>query len=239
MMFSRFFAGKLNTDAAIGFAYRKASPDVCVQQGNDSSLHISTPKMLLLVLTLLASVMSFSSCDTVKRFLNTDLEEEDYSLGELYVDEYVKEVPYVPTPSAEAKAEGRVNSLGIEREEGDNEALYDAIQSWIGTPYQYGGTTKAGVDCSGFVGNIYQEVFNKRLHRIANDMQLDCTLISRSELKEGDLVFFTNSKGRVSHVGIFLKNDIFAHSSTSRGVIISRLGDSYWSKHFYKGGRVN
>jgi hypothetical protein len=196
-------------------------------------------KKLSILYIFMVGVWFFTSCDTVKRFLSTDLEEEDYSLGELYVDEYVKEVPFVPTPSEEAKAEGRVNSLGIEREEGDNEALYDAIQSWIGTPYRYGGTTKAGIDCSGFVGNIYQEVYNKKLQRVANDMQQDCTLISRSELKEGDLVFFTNSKGRVSHVGIYLKNDIFAHSSTSRGVIISRLGDSYWSKHFYKGGRVN
>lgn len=196
-------------------------------------------KKLSILCILMVGVWFFTSCDTVKRFLSTDLEEEDYSLGELYVDEYVKEVPFVPTPSEEAKAEGRVNSLGIEREEGDNEALYDAIQSWIGTPYRYGGTTKAGIDCSGFVGNIYQEVYNKKLQRVANDMQQDCNLISRSELKEGDLVFFTNSKGRVSHVGIYLKNDIFAHSSTSRGVIISRLGDSYWSKHFYKGGRVN
>lgn len=197
---------------------------------------MTTPRLLTL---LLAATLLFASCDTVKRFLSTDLEEEDYSLGELYVDEYVKEVPYVPTPSDEAKAEGRVNALGLERTEGDNETLYNAIQSWIGTPYQYGGTSKSGVDCSGFVGNIYQEVYNRTLHRVANDMQLDCELISKSELKEGDLVFFTNSKGRVSHVGIYLKDGIFAHSSTSRGVIISRLGDSYWSKHFYKGGRVN
>ena len=197
---------------------------------------MTTPRLLTL---LLAATLLFASCDTVKRFLSTDLEEEDYSLGELYVDEYVKEVPYVPTPSDEAKAEGRVNALGLERTEGDNETLYNAIQSWIGTPYQYGGTSKSGVDCSGFVGNIYQEVYHRTLHRVANDMQLDCELISKNELKEGDLVFFTNSKGRVSHVGIYLKDGIFVHSSTSRGVIISRLGDSYWSKHFYKGGRVN
>lgn len=187
---------------------------------------------------LLLSLM-LTSCDTIKRILNTDLEEDDYTIGELYVDEYVKEVPYVPTPSDEAKEAGRVNSLGIERGPNDNEDLYDAVQSWIGTPYLYGGETKAGVDCSGFVGHIYQQVYHRRLHRVANDMQQDCTLISRSELREGDLVFFTNSKGKVSHVGIYLKDDIFAHSSTSRGVIISRLGDSYWSKHFYKGGRVN
>lgn len=187
--------------------------------------------------SLLALVL-MSSCDAINRILNTDLAEEDYTVGELYVDEYVKETPYVPTPSAEAKESGRVHSLGIERAPGDNDELYDAVQSWIGTPYLYGGETKAGVDCSGFVGHIYQQVYHRRLHRVANDMQQDCTLITRSELREGDLVFFTNSKGRVSHVGVYLKDGIFAHSSTSRGVILSSLSDSYWSKHFYKGGHV-
>ena len=184
------------------------------------------------------SIFLFTSCEAVRSFLSRDLEEEDYSVGELYVDEYVSEVPYVPTPSAEAKAAGRVNALGIERSPDDNEQLYDAIEAWMGTPYKYGGTTKEGVDCSAFVGHIYQEVYQRRLHRVANDMQQDARLITKSELREGDIVFFTNSKGRVSHVGIYLKDGLFVHSSTSRGVIISRLDDSYWSKHFYKGGRV-
>lgn len=185
------------------------------------------------------SPLFFASCDTIKKFMSQDLEEEDFTVGELYVDEYVKEVPYVPTASDEAVEQGRVNALGIEREEGDNERLYDAIQAWMGTPYKYGGMSREGIDCSAFVGQIYKEVYDIRLHRVANDMQQDVKLISKSELKEGDIVFFTNSKGRVSHVGIYLKNDMFAHASTSRGVIISRLGDSYWSKHFYKGGRPN
>lgn len=192
----------------------------------------------VMLLAMMGLIMVFASCDAVKKILNTDLAEEDYSMGELYVDEYVKEVPYVPTPSAEAAAAGKVNALGLERMPGDNEQLYDAIEGWIGTPYLYGGTTKSGVDCSGFVGNIFNEVYDKRLHRVANDMQQDCQLISRSELREGDLVFFVNSKGHVSHVGIYLRDDLFVHSSTSRGVIISRLGDKYWSAHFYKGGRV-
>lgn len=190
------------------------------------------------ILLFLAGTAVFTSCDTVRNFLAKDLEEEDYSLGELYVDEYVKEVPYVPTPSPEAKAEGRVNGLGIEMGPNDNAQLYKAIEGWIGTPYLYGGTTKSGVDCSAFVGHIYREVYKKNLHRVANDMQHDCRLISKSELCEGDLVFFTNSKGRISHVGIYLKDGMFAHSSTSRGVIISRLDDNYWKQHFYKGGRV-
>ena len=184
------------------------------------------------------SIFLFTSCEAVRNFLSRDLEEEDYSVGQLYVDEYVSEVPYVPTPSAEANAAGRVNALGIERSPDDNEQLYDAIEAWMGTPYKYGGTTKEGVDCSAFVGHIYQEVYQRRLHRVANDMQQDARLITKSELREGDIVFFTNSKGRVSHVGIYLKDGLFVHSSTSRGVIISRLDDSYWSKHFYKGGRV-
>ena len=195
-------------------------------------------KLSLIALCALAAATLFTSCDTLKRFLNRDLEEEDYSMGELYVDEYVKEVPYVPTPSAEAVRAGNVNALGIEREPGDNEELYNAIQQWMGTPYRYGGNDKNGVDCSAFVGHIYLQVYNRQLHRVANDIQLDADLISKSELREGDVVFFTNSKGRVSHVGIYLKNGLFAHSSTSRGVIISRLDDKYWSKHFYKGGRI-
>lgn len=186
-----------------------------------------------------AAALLFTSCDAVRRFLSQDLEEEDYSLGELYVDEYVSETPYRPEPSKEAVAAGRVNALGIEREDGDNEQLYNAIESWIGTPYLYGGTTKQGVDCSAFVGHIVKDVYNICLHRVANDIQQDADIITRDDLQEGDVVFFTNSKGRVSHVGIYLKNGLFAHSSTSRGVIVSRLDDGYWSKHFYAGGRLH
>lgn len=192
----------------------------------------------IISLLLLSATLLFASCDTLRNFLARDLEEEDYSVGELYVDEYVSEVPYQPDISHEMMASGRVNALGIERGPDDNEQLYEAIGSWMGTPYKYGGSTRAGIDCSAFVGQIYHDVYQIRLHRVSNDIQQDVTFITKSELREGDIVFFTNSKGRVSHVGIYLKDGLFVHSSTSRGVIISRLDDSYWSKHFYKGGRV-
>lgn len=197
-------------------------------------------KKNLLLLTFSFS-LSFSffltSCSTMRSFFSRDLEEEDYTVGELYEDEYVEEVPFVPAVSPAAREEGRVNPLGIEHDDGAGELLYNAVAEWMGTPYLYGGTTKAGVDCSAFVGHIYKEVYGIQLHRVADDIRKDVTLISRSELDEGDVVFFTNSKGRVSHVGIYLKDGLFAHASTSRGVIISRLDDKYWSAHFFKGGR--
>ena len=144
----------------------------------------------------------------------------------------------MPVASEEARRSGNVNALGLERREGDNEQLYSAIQEWMGTPYKYGGTTKSGVDCSAFVGNVFRQVYKVNLHRVANDIQQDVTPVEKNELREGDIVFFTNSKGRVSHVGIYLRDGMFAHASTSRGVIISRLSDTYWSKHFYRCGRV-
>ena len=65
---------------------------------------------LILPISLLAT-----SCDAIRNILSHDLEEEDFTVGELYVDEYVPETPYQPTPSREDKAAGRVNALGIER----------------------------------------------------------------------------------------------------------------------------
>ena len=197
-------------------------------------------RLLSLFLVSCSLLLSLTSCNAIKRFLATDLEDEDYVVGELYMDEYVAEVPYTPpTVTHETSEPGRFNALGIEREKGDNEVLYNAISEWIGTPYLYGGTTKKGVDCSAFVGHIYKKVYNIQLHRVADDIRKDVVLVSRTELQEGDIVFFTNSKGRVSHVGIYLKNGLFAHASTSRGVVVSRLDDAYWSKHFYKGGHAN
>ena len=195
--------------------------------------HNTLPATIALVALLL------SSCQTMKSILSRDLEDEDYTVGELYADEYVQEVPYIPTatPTADEHQAGHVNPLGLSYSPDDNPQLYSAIQSWMGTPYQYGGTTRQGVDCSAFVGHIYRQVYNITLHRVADDIRKDVAPIGRHQLAEGDVVFFTNSKGRVSHVGIYLKDGLFAHASTSRGVILSRLDDKYWSAHFYKGGR--
>ena len=183
--------------------------------------------------------MSMTSCKAIKNFLNTQLEDEDYIVGQLYADEYVKETPVNLSRTNNAGASAtNTAKCGIALTNKDNKKLYNAIDSWYGTPYLYGGCSTNGVDCSCFVDNIFKTVYGVTLHRVAADIQKDMDkMIGRKDLREGDVVFFTNSNGKVSHVGIYLKDDLFVHSSTSNGVTVSSLENSYWKKHFYKGGR--
>lgn len=187
----------------------------------------------IVVLALACAMLG--SCQSLKKFFSTDLEEEDFIISQLYADELVDEKPFKPVVRESQRTRNTSVTLGVDIE---NAKLRTAIESWYGTPYLYGGCTKEGVDCSCFVGNIYKSVYGITLKRTANDIYLQSTAVSQNKLKEGDLVFFTNSNSKVSHVGIYLRDDMFVHSSTSHGVIISKLTDSYWSKHFYKGGKI-
>lgn len=111
------------------------------------------------------------------------------------------------------------------------------IDEWYGTRYRYGGTTKSGIDCSAFVQVMYLSAFGMTLPRTAREQYKSSRIISATELKEGDLVFF-NTRGGVSHVGIYLQNNKFVHASTSNGVTISDMFDSYYMKHFIGAGRI-
>ncbi len=195
---------------------------------------------LLFFLLMLIGLCSLSSCKALKQFFSNDLEDEDFIIGQLYADEYYDEPAFKPiTPPSNNNQPSPNNNggTGIVLNNKDNEKLYAAVDRWFGTPYLYGGCTTSGIDCSCFVGKVYSEVYGITLHRTAADIQKDVTLIARDKLREGDIVFFTNSNGKVSHVGIYLKDDMFAHSSTSRGVTVSQLSNTYWNAHFYKGGR--
>lgn len=201
------------------------------------------------LLIILSATLLLTSCKSLQQFMSRDLEDEDFVVGQLYVDEVVPETPVIARPvravhdskqnnSGNANTQ-QTNPLGLTYSPNDNAALYEIVNDWLGVPYLYGGNDRDGIDCSAFVGVVYRQIYGINLHRTSNDMLRDVDLIGRSELREGDIVFFTNSKGKVSHVGIYLKDDLFAHSSTSNGVSVSNLEDSYWQKHFYKGGRVN
>ncbi|MFV0604991.1 MAG: C40 family peptidase [Niabella sp.] len=118
-----------------------------------------------------------------------------------------------------------------------NLSLIKSIDYWFGTRYLYGGTTKRGVDCSAFVRAALSTAFGYDLPRTARQQYYASERISATELREGDLVFF-NTTGGISHVGIYLKNNKFAHSSSSRGVTISDLYESYYMARFIGGGRI-
>jgi lipoprotein Spr len=118
-----------------------------------------------------------------------------------------------------------------------NMKLFDFVYEWIGTPYRFGGGTKKGIDCSGFTKQLYSQVFNVDIKRNSRDIFSMVSPVKKDELKEGDLVFFKIHSRSISHVGIYLGNNRFAHAS-SHGVAVSSLDDSYYSRYFYKGGRV-
>ncbi|MBQ3787596.1 MAG: C40 family peptidase [Bacteroidales bacterium] len=190
------------------------------------------------IILMALGMLLLTGCDSLKAFMSRDLEDEDFIIGQLYADEVVAETPVIARPVARNTTARGSNPLGLTYSAEDNMALYEAINSWLGVPYKYGGTDRNGIDCSAFVGAIYREVYGITLNRTANDMTRNVNFIPRSQLREGDLVFFKNSNGKVSHVGIYLKDNLFAHSSTSNGVSVSSLENTYWKKHFYKAGRV-
>jgi hypothetical protein len=107
---------------------------------------------------------------------------------------------------------------------------------WKGTPHQMGGTTRQGIDCSGFVQRLYLDVFNKRLPRSTYLQVKSGQLVEKDLLRTGDLVFFKYPfKGR--HVGIYLDQGEFAHASTSKGVTISSLQNKYWRQFYWTARR--
>ena len=127
--------------------------------------------------------------------------------------------------------------LGVKPGELKNPALYQYINNWIGTPHRLGGTTHNGIDCSAFVEMVVQDVYGKSLPRTSADMARDIKRKYEKQLNEGDLVFFSFGRG-IDHVGIYLQNHKFVHVSTSRGVIISDLHDSWYYKYFRRAGAV-
>jgi cell wall-associated NlpC family hydrolase len=127
--------------------------------------------------------------------------------------------------------------LNTEVEQLSNTTFYEKVDEWYGTRYRMGGTTKSGVDCSAFVQAVFAAAFGVAIPRTAREQHRVARQISRTELKEGDLVFF-NTRGGVSHVGIYLQNNKFVHSSTSRGVTVSDLFEPYYVKRFIAAGRI-
>ena len=116
--------------------------------------------------------------------------------------------------------------------------LYYQVYDWAGTKYKYAGKSKNGIDCSGFVSKMYKNTYCINLLGRSRDIWPAVKAIEKTDLIEGDILFFKIKKGQISHVGVYLGNNKFAHASVHSGVIVSDLNDDYYKKYFFKGGRI-
>lgn len=122
--------------------------------------------------------------------------------------------------------------------------LKQVVSGWIGTKYVYGGGSKVGTDCSGFTIGVLTDplisVPRSELPRSARHQALVGTEITRSNIREGDLVFFSASKNqtKITHVGLAMGGGQFSHASSSRGVVIQGLSERWWLDRFVTSRRI-
>jgi len=118
------------------------------------------------------------------------------------------------------------------------QVLYAQFSEWKAVKYRFGGLSKNGIDCSGFVYLTYLDNFSIQLPRTTKQqVQRGVKVSTQADLKAGDLVFFKTGVWQ-KHVGIYLENRTFLHVSTKKGVIISRLDNPYWKKRYWRAVRV-
>lgn len=120
-----------------------------------------------------------------------------------------------------------------------DDRLSAVISSYLGTPYRYGGISRQGLDCSGFVHVVFKDVYHLSLPHTTRKLRRLGLKVALSSAQRGDLVFFSGGVwGRVNHVGIYLGEGLFAHASSSKGVTYSTLQDPYYKKHVVELRRV-
>ncbi len=205
----------------------------------------SKQSLKYIYIVCIAVLLSFSACVPVKDAINKDSNNRRHSQTTKTNNRHKsnnskKETQY----DASNSNGGGYDSSKLSNKETykQSKAYLNSIDnrlsnyclSWVGTSHKIGGTNKQGVDCSGFVQNVYKDVYNIQLPRRSVDMEKAVQAIDRGRLKEGDLVFF--GKSSVNHVGIYLRDNNFIHTSTSKGVIVSSLEEKYWKQNFLHGG---
>ncbi|MBI4550964.1 MAG: C40 family peptidase [Candidatus Latescibacteria bacterium] len=116
--------------------------------------------------------------------------------------------------------------------------MRSAIESFLGTPYRYGGDSLDGIDCSGLVMVIYRSSAGVQLPHIAEQLIRLGKKVKLKKIRFGDLVFFNTGSQEGVHSGIYVGDGQFAHASLSRGVILSRLDETYYRQRFLEARRV-
>ena len=163
----------------------------------------------LIAVLLLAGGVAVAGCMPAKRVSGSDRTETERKADAEIL--------------AEVGAESTLGAL--------QRRLIVASQDWLGTPYSWGGTSSSGVDCSGFVRSVFQKA-GISLPRTSSEQAEIGRKIPVSEVEPGDLLFFNTTGEGVSHVGMSIGGPHFVHASSSRGVIVSSLEESYYRERF-------
>ncbi|RAJ32923.1 C40 family peptidase [Pedobacter cryoconitis] len=116
--------------------------------------------------------------------------------------------------------------------------LYRFITDWTGVRYRLGGLDKRGIDCSGFALLLNKEIYGLNLPRRSKDQAGVIKEKNVSQLKEGDLIFFSFGGNGIDHVGVYLNHGFFVHASTTRGVIVDDLSLPAYQRVLVKAGPV-
>jgi cell wall-associated NlpC family hydrolase len=124
------------------------------------------------------------------------------------------------------------------------EVLITTARSYTGTPYQWGGTTRAGMDCSGLLLNSFRAI-DYTMPRTSEAQSKIGKKVGKNKIQAGDLVFFAtgNKKRKITHVGMVTEvrgkeNVKFIHASSSLGVVESNLKSEYYQKRFRQARRI-
>ncbi|WP_374460507.1 C40 family peptidase [Chryseobacterium taeanense] len=212
-------------------------------------------KRVLFYLVALVSTVSLQSCvtnyvvskpATYAKEYKTDAKLASIDMNKMEQDKQQLINSFLAEKAASlANAKNSIKNSEIAKAIMHNKTIDNILteaQTYLGTPYRYGGMTRNGIDCSAFVLSVFGAAAGLSLPRVAASQSKEGETVDKENLQKGDLIFFSHGR-RISHVGIVESVDEngeikFIHAATSKGVMISSLNDSYWGPKYRFGKRI-
>lgn len=206
-------------------------------------------KRVLVYILFVTTFFSLQSCVSNYVVSNNQTYKTDAKFASLNIQPVVnnntpsktqKVLAAISNTSADIKRSAIENAI---RHSNTIDNILSEAESYLGTPYRYGGTSRAGIDCSAFVLSVFGAAAGMNLPRVAAAQSQEGDSVEKTELQKGDLVFFSHRGSRISHVGIVEEvtpeGEIkFIHAATSKGVMVSSLDDNYWGPKFKFAKRI-
>ena len=205
-------------------------------------------KRVLIYILFVTTFFSLQSCVSNYVVSNNETYKTDAKFASLNIQPVVNNTPSktqkvlaaISNTSADIKRSAIENAI---KHSNTIDNILSEAESYLGTPYRFGGTSRSGIDCSAFVLSVFGTAAGLNLPRVAAKQSQEGDSVEKTELQKGDLVFFSHRGSRISHVGIVEEVTAdgqikFIHAATSKGVMVSSLDDSYWGPKFRFAKRI-